>query len=35
MEPVNLAGKLASFSEHFQPRTVATFNGHDLMVVTI
>jgi mannose-6-phosphate isomerase-like protein (cupin superfamily) len=32
-EPIRLAEKLASFTEHFQPRTVATFNGHDVMVV--
>ncbi|MES2306306.1 MAG: cupin domain-containing protein [Gemmatimonadota bacterium] len=30
---VNLEHKLASFSEHWQPRTVGQFNGHDLMVV--
>ena len=32
-EPINLAEKLASFTEHWQPRTVAEFNGHDIMVV--
>ena len=31
--PVNLSEKLAGFSEHWQPRTVAEFNGHDVMVV--
>ena len=31
--PINLAGRLAGFSEHWQPRTVAEFNGHDIMVV--
>jgi mannose-6-phosphate isomerase-like protein (cupin superfamily) len=30
---VNLSEKLATFSEHWQPRTVAGFNGHDVMVV--
>jgi mannose-6-phosphate isomerase-like protein (cupin superfamily) len=30
---INLAEKLATFSEHWQPRTVGQFNGHDLMVV--
>ncbi|MEO5798989.1 MAG: cupin domain-containing protein [Gemmatimonadales bacterium] len=30
---VNLGAKLATFSEHWQPRTVGQFNGHDLMVV--
>lgn len=33
MNQVNLAAKLATFSEHWQPRTVGQFNGHDLMVV--
>ena len=31
--PISLAEKLASFTEHWQPRTVAEFNGHDIMVV--
>src|SRR3712207_6403933 len=30
---VNLESKLATFSEYYQPRTVAEFNGHDVMVV--
>ena len=33
MNPVNLEAKLATFSEHWQPRTVPQFNGHDIMVV--
>src|SRR5215212_1133663 len=33
--PINLAEKLATFSEHFKPRTVGQFNGHDLMVVKV
>lgn len=33
--PVNLAEKLAQFDEHWSPRTVATFNGHDVMVVKV
>jgi len=33
--PINLAEKLAAFDEHWQPRTVATFNGHDIMVVKV
>src|SRR5687768_10426553 len=33
MRPVNLAAKLVTFTEHWQPRTVAEFNGHDIMVV--
>jgi mannose-6-phosphate isomerase-like protein (cupin superfamily) len=32
---VNLEAKLATFSEHWQPRTVAGFNGHDIMVVKV
>jgi mannose-6-phosphate isomerase-like protein (cupin superfamily) len=30
---VNLAEKLAAFSEHWSPKIVARFNGHDVMVV--
>lgn len=32
-DTVNLADKLARFSDHFAPRTVARFNDHDVMVV--
>ena len=32
MRGVNLESKLSTFSEHWQPRTVAQFNGHDVMV---
>lgn len=35
MQAINLADKLALFSEHFKPRTVGEFNGHDLMVVKV
>ena len=35
MTSVNLAEKLSTFSEHFKPRTVGAFNGHDLMVVKV
>ena len=35
MKSINLAEKLATFNDHWQPRTVATFNGHDLMVVKL
>ena len=31
----NLAEKLATFSETFAPRTVAEFNGHDVMVAKL
>ena len=34
-QPINLAAKLATFSEHWQPRVVGAFNGHDLMVVKV
>jgi mannose-6-phosphate isomerase-like protein (cupin superfamily) len=33
MHQVNLEAKLSMFTEHWQPRTVAQFNGHDIMVV--
>ena len=33
MRAVNLESKLSTFSEYYQPRTVAEFNGHDVMVV--
>ena len=32
---INLTQKLAVFNDHFQPHTVATFNGHDVMVVKV
>ncbi len=35
MTAVNLAEKLATFHEPWQPRTVAEFNGHDIMVVKV
>ena len=35
MNAINLAEKLATFSEHWQPRTVGQFNGHDLMVAKV
>ena len=30
---VNLKEKLAAFSEHWSPKIVSGFNGHDIMVV--
>jgi mannose-6-phosphate isomerase-like protein (cupin superfamily) len=33
--PVDLAGKLATFTEAWQPRTVSLFNGHDVMVAKL
>jgi mannose-6-phosphate isomerase-like protein (cupin superfamily) len=35
MSEVNLEAKLATFSEHWQPRTVAQYNGNDVMVVKV
>lgn len=35
MNAINLVQKLATFAEHWQPRTVGQFNGHDLMVVKV
>jgi mannose-6-phosphate isomerase-like protein (cupin superfamily) len=35
MQSINLAAKLATFSDHYKPRTVGQFNGHDLMVVKV
>ena len=33
--PIDLAAKLTTFNEPFQPRTVALFNGHDVMVAKL
>jgi mannose-6-phosphate isomerase-like protein (cupin superfamily) len=33
MDKINLKAKLAQFDERWAPRTVAQFNGHDVMVV--
>ncbi len=35
MNAINLNDKLSAFPEYFQPRTVARFNGHDVMVVKV
>ena len=35
LSAINLASKLATFSEHWAPWTVGTFNGDDVMVVKI
>jgi mannose-6-phosphate isomerase-like protein (cupin superfamily) len=35
MLAINLAQKLSSFQEHWQPRVVGQFNGHDLMVAKV
>ncbi len=34
-EKVNLQDKLSLFGDYFAPRTVAQFNGHDVMVVKV
>jgi mannose-6-phosphate isomerase-like protein (cupin superfamily) len=35
VQSINLASKLSTFSEHWQPRVVGQFNGNDLMVVKV
>lgn len=35
MGAINLEEKLARFSAHWQPKIVADFNGHDVMVVKL
>lgn len=35
MHAISLGEKLATFAEYWQPRTVAHFNGHDVMVVKV
>lgn len=34
-ESVNLDNKLKQFSDHWSPKTVSEFNGHDIMVAKI
>ena len=34
-EVVNLAEKLAKFSDHWSPKIVASYNGNDVMVVKV
>jgi mannose-6-phosphate isomerase-like protein (cupin superfamily) len=34
-DAINLAAKLGTFSDHWHPRTVALYNGHDVMVVKV
>lgn len=34
-DAVNLAAKLALFAEHWSPKVVSRFNGHDVMVVKV
>jgi mannose-6-phosphate isomerase-like protein (cupin superfamily) len=35
MNPINLDDKLSTFSEGYEPRAVAQFNEHDVMVVKV
>ena len=35
MNGINLAEKLTTFSDYFSPRTVTTYNGHDVMVAKL
>ena len=35
MPVVNLAQKLSRFAEHWKPKIVEKFNGHDVMVVKV
>jgi mannose-6-phosphate isomerase-like protein (cupin superfamily) len=32
---INLADKLSAFSDHWSPKIIAHFNGHDVMVVKV
>ena len=34
-QPINLAKILGTFSEHWSPKIVGSFNGHDLLVVKL
>jgi mannose-6-phosphate isomerase-like protein (cupin superfamily) len=34
-EAVNLTTKLGLFAEHWSPKIIASFNGHDVMVVKV
>ena len=35
MQPINLADKLAAFTDHWSPKIVGAFNGHDIMLVKV
>ena len=35
LSKINLAEKLTTFSDYFSPRTVTTYNGHDVMVAKL
>ncbi len=34
-EPIRLAEKFSQFEDHWSPKIVGSFNGHDLMVVKV
>jgi mannose-6-phosphate isomerase-like protein (cupin superfamily) len=34
-KPIRLADKLSTFSDHWSPKIVSQFNGHDVMVVKV
>lgn len=34
-DAINLSQKLSTFDQHWSPRTIAEFNGHDVMVVKV
>jgi mannose-6-phosphate isomerase-like protein (cupin superfamily) len=34
-QAIDLRAKLATFEDHWQPRTVSEYNGHDVMVVKV
>ena len=34
-QAINLRDKLRQFDDHWSPRTIATFNSHDVMVVKV
>ena len=35
MQPINLADKLAAFTDLWSPKIVGAFNGHDIMLVKV
>ena len=35
MNAISLSEKLTTFSDYFSPRTVTTYNGHDVMVAKL
>ena len=35
MQPINLAAKLAAFTDLWSPKIVGAFNGHDIMLVKV